>query len=106
MKTYIFKVELEEEDGIWQAVVPALPGCNAWGNTQEEALIAIQENTKAYLEILIEEHQPRRKKSLHTWMWLITSRPASAIFAGNYVPWRDYLERWRIVLYPGIPGDS
>lgn len=58
MKTYIFKVELEEEDGIWQAVVPALPGCNAWGNTQEEALIAIQENTKAYIETLIEEHQP------------------------------------------------
>lgn len=58
MKTYIFKVELEEEDGIWQAVVPALPGCNAWGDTKEEALAAIQENAKAYIETLIEEHQP------------------------------------------------
>ena len=58
MKTYIFKVELEEEDGIWQAVVPALPGCNAWGNTREEALTAIQENTKAYIETLIEQHRP------------------------------------------------
>lgn len=54
MKTYIFKVELEEEDGVWTAVVPALPGCNAWAYTKEEALAAIQENTKAYLETLIE----------------------------------------------------
>jgi predicted RNase H-like HicB family nuclease len=58
MKIYIFKVELEEEDGIWQAVVPALPGCNALGNKQKEALTAIQENTKAYLETLIEEQRP------------------------------------------------
>ena len=41
MKTYIFRIELEEEDGVWTAVVPALPGCNAWANTKEEALTAI-----------------------------------------------------------------
>ena len=58
MKTYLFKVELEEEDGIWTAVVPSLPGCNAWGNTIEEALAAIQENTRACIETLIEDNQP------------------------------------------------
>lgn len=58
MKTYIFKVELEEEEGIWTAVVPALPGCNAWGHIEEEALTAIQENTKAYIGTLIEDNQP------------------------------------------------
>ena len=58
VKTYIFKVELEEEDGVWQAVVPILPGCNAWGNSPQEALTAIQENTRAYLETLIEENRP------------------------------------------------
>ena len=58
MKTYIFKVELEEEGGVWQAVVPALPGCNAWGKTIKEALIAIQENTRAYIETLIEQNRP------------------------------------------------
>ena len=41
MKTYIFRIELEEEDGVWTAVVPALPGCNAWANTKEEALTPI-----------------------------------------------------------------
>lgn len=58
VKTYIFKVELEEEEGVWQAVVPILPGCNAWGNSPQEALTAIQENARAYIETLIEENRP------------------------------------------------
>ena len=32
MKTYAFEVDIEqEEDGRWSAVIPASPGCNAWG---------------------------------------------------------------------------
>lgn len=58
MKTYVFAVELEEEEGIWTAVVPALPGCNAWAKTKEEVLAAIQENARAYIETLIEDGQP------------------------------------------------
>jgi len=58
MKTYVFEVELEKEEDIWTAVVPALPGCNAWAKTKEEALTAIQETTKAYIETLIEDGQP------------------------------------------------
>ena len=43
MNTYIFKVELtKEDDGRWSAVVPALPGCNAWADTEEMVLRAIQ----------------------------------------------------------------
>ncbi|MFQ5687110.1 MAG: type II toxin-antitoxin system HicB family antitoxin [Candidatus Scalindua sp.] len=57
MRTYVFKVKLEEENGIWTAVVPSLPGCNAWANNKEDALVAIQENTKAYIETLIEDGQ-------------------------------------------------
>lgn len=58
MKTYVFEVELDEEDGVWTAVVPSLPGCNAWAKTKEEALTAIQETIKAYVETLIEDSQP------------------------------------------------
>jgi len=58
LNTYVFEVELEKEDDIWTAVVPALPGCNAWAKTKEEALVAIQDNTKAYIETLIEDGQP------------------------------------------------
>ncbi len=56
MKTYIFAVEVEqEEDGRWSADVPTLPGCAAWGYTKEEALEAIQDTANAYLEVLFED---------------------------------------------------
>lgn len=59
MKTYIFEVDLEqEEDGRWSALVPALPGCNAWGYTKEETLQAIRDNAEMYLEVLTEFGDP------------------------------------------------
>ena len=59
MKTYIFEVDLEqEEDGRWSALVPALPGCNAWGYTKEETLQAIRDNAEMYLEVLTEFGEP------------------------------------------------
>jgi predicted RNase H-like HicB family nuclease len=59
MKSYLFKVDLEEEDdGRWSAVVPALPGCAAWGYSAEEALEAIRDVTQAYVEVLIEGGEP------------------------------------------------
>ena len=55
MKTCVFTVEVEEEeDGRWSAVIPTLPGCNAWGNTQQEALEAIRDNAQAFVEVLLE----------------------------------------------------
>lgn len=42
MKTYIFRVELEE-DGRFRAMIPDLPGCTSWGYTAEEALKSIHE---------------------------------------------------------------
>ena len=43
MKSYIFEVELaEEEDGRWSAVVPDLPGCATWGYTAAEAMEALR----------------------------------------------------------------
>ena len=59
MKTYIFKVEVEqEEDGRWSADIPTLPGCAAWGFTKEEALEALREGTQAYLEVMMEHNDP------------------------------------------------
>ena len=59
MKSYIFKVELEQEDdGRWSAVVPALPGCASWGNSASEALEAVREAAEAYVEVLIEDGRP------------------------------------------------
>lgn len=50
MKTYIFHVELvEEEDGRWSAGVPTLPGCATWGFTKQEALKNIKDAVDAYI---------------------------------------------------------
>ena len=58
MKTYLFQVELEQEDdGRWSAWIETLPGCAAWGHSKEEALEAIKETTQAFLEVLVEKGQ-------------------------------------------------
>ncbi len=50
VKTYIFKVEFEQdEDGRWSADIPTLPGCATWGYTKEEALEALKDAAQAYL---------------------------------------------------------
>lgn len=56
MKTYIFQVEIEqEEDNRWSAWIEALPGCATWGYTKEEALEALREAAQAYIEVLLEK---------------------------------------------------
>jgi antitoxin HicB len=59
MKTYLFQVELEQEDdGRWSAWIETLPGCAAWGYSKEEALEAIRDTAQAFLEVLAEKGQP------------------------------------------------
>ena len=59
MKTYVFKVELEQdEDGRWGGGIPSLPGCAAWGHTQEEALDALRDAAELYVEDLLVFGQP------------------------------------------------
>ena len=59
MKSYIFKVELsQDEDGRWNAIVPALPACYTWGNTREEALAHIQDALKCWVEDMIAHDEP------------------------------------------------
>lgn len=59
MKTYLFQVELEQEDdGRWSAWIETLPGCAAWGYSKAEALDAIKETAQVYLEVLTEKGQP------------------------------------------------
>jgi predicted RNase H-like HicB family nuclease len=50
VKSYVFRVELvEEDDGRWSAGVPVLPGCATWGYTREEALHNIHDAVEAYI---------------------------------------------------------
>ena len=61
MKTYLFKAELQqEEDSRWSAWIESLPGCAAWGYSQEEALSALKDAAELYIEDMLEagEHLP------------------------------------------------
>jgi predicted RNase H-like HicB family nuclease len=48
----------QDEDGMFVAEVPALPGCISQGNTREEALGNIQEAITVYLESLKAHNEP------------------------------------------------
>jgi len=48
----------QDEDGVFIAEVPALPGCISQGNTRKEALWNIQEAIAAYLESLKAHNDP------------------------------------------------
>lgn len=64
MKSYILKVELEQdEDGRWNAVVPALDACYTWGNTREEALEHIQGAARCCIEDLLDTRSRSRRRS-------------------------------------------
>jgi len=48
----------QDEDGMFVAEVPALPGCISQGRTREESLQNIQEAIAAYLESLEAHGEP------------------------------------------------
>ncbi|MDQ3565851.1 MAG: type II toxin-antitoxin system HicB family antitoxin [Pseudomonadota bacterium] len=54
-----YRVLIEQnEDGVFVADVPALPGCISQGKTRTEALNNIQEAIEAYLESLRAHDEP------------------------------------------------
>ena len=54
-----FRARIEQdEDGVFVAEVPTLPGCVSQGNTREEAIRNVQEAAVAYLESLEAPNEP------------------------------------------------
>ena len=47
-----------DEDGVYVAEVPSLPGCVSQGATRSEALANVQEAIEAYLESLEARGEP------------------------------------------------
>jgi predicted RNase H-like HicB family nuclease len=50
MHKYIIEIFYSEEDGGYVAVVPELPGCSAFGETEEEALKEIKVAIDLWIE--------------------------------------------------------
>lgn len=54
-----YRVLIEvDEDGVFVAEVPALPGCVSQGSSRDEALTNIKEAISLYLESLEERGEP------------------------------------------------
>jgi predicted RNase H-like HicB family nuclease len=47
-----------DEDGIFAAICPSLPGCHSQGATRAEAMVNIREAVDVYLESLREHGDP------------------------------------------------
>jgi predicted RNase H-like HicB family nuclease len=54
-----FRITVQkDEDGIFVAECPILPGCISQGNNRKEALVNIQDAIKGYLESLKKHNEP------------------------------------------------
>ena len=54
-----YRVLIEpDEDGVFVATVPALPGCISQGATRDEAVLNVREAIRAYLESLEAHGEP------------------------------------------------
>ena len=54
----VYKAQLEQdEDGRLSAWIESLPGCAAWGDTQDDALVALREVAEALLEDMVEARE-------------------------------------------------
>jgi predicted RNase H-like HicB family nuclease len=50
-KTYVLQAFLKQNgDHRWNAWIDALPGCAAWGYTEEEALKALRDTVEVYAD--------------------------------------------------------
>ena len=60
MKTYVFRVVIEPDEGRWSAYCPALLkyGATTWGHSQDEALKHIHEVVQMIVEELREDGEP------------------------------------------------
>jgi len=47
-----------DEDGVWIADVPSLPGCSSFGQTRAEALAQVKEAIEVYIEALEADNLP------------------------------------------------
>lgn len=58
-RTYTYTIKVEaDEDGGYDVVVPALPGCSTWSETYEGALAMAREGIEGYLETLVRLGKP------------------------------------------------
>ncbi len=58
------KVIVWQEDDVWCANVPALPGCHTWGKSYEHLMEMVQEAVEGWLEVAAERESLNEKQQL------------------------------------------
>jgi len=58
------KVIVWQEDNIWSASVPALPGCHTWGESYEHLMEMVKEAIEGWLEVASEQQSPTEQQQL------------------------------------------
>jgi predicted RNase H-like HicB family nuclease len=61
MEDYVMKFRTfieQDEDGIFVATCPTLPGCISQGNTRQEALLNLKDAIEGYLYSLQKHNEP------------------------------------------------
>ncbi len=67
-----------DEDGIWIADVPSLPGCHTNGKTKEEALTNIREAIALYVDVLLEHGEPIPEDKLNALIVVLEESPLAS----------------------------
>jgi predicted RNase H-like HicB family nuclease len=58
------KIIVWQEDNVWCASVPALPGCHTWGESYEHLMEMVKEAIKGWLEVASEQQSPTEQQQL------------------------------------------
>jgi predicted RNase H-like HicB family nuclease len=58
------KIIVWQEDNVWCASVPALPGCHTWGESYEHLMEMVKEAIEGWLEVASEQQSPTEQQQL------------------------------------------
>ena len=86
---YMYAIEIfySEEDKGYIAIIPELPRCSAFGETEEKAL----EEIKRAMELWLETAKKKRGEKFHNHMEKNSSRFSTRMpFAPHALNWRAY----------------
>lgn len=58
------KVIVWQEEDVWCASVPALPGCHTWAESYDEVMEMVKEAVEGWLEVANEKEIPTENQQL------------------------------------------
>ncbi len=58
------KVIVWQEEDVWCANVPALPGCHTWAESYDEVMAMVKEAVEGWLEVANEKEMPTENQQL------------------------------------------